>query len=177
MTGQSPAGRSFRQGAARVLAASSAAAALAAGLTGLGRGDAGHDDLGLADPQRLRASHPRQYARLHTKDGYERAVDLYKQGLAIDANYAPAWTVLAYCYRREANNSIRPLKEGYGLARDALNHALKVDPAYAPAFAELSRIALDYDVNPAAAARYLERAIAIEPTSEVLGYSSVRKRR
>jgi len=114
----------------------------------------------------------RQFARLHTKEGYEKAVDLYKQGLAIDGNYAPAWTVLAYCYRRQANNSMRPLKEGYALARDALTHALKIDPDYAPAYAELSRIALDYDIDPAAAARYLERAIAIDPTSEVLSYSS-----
>src|SRR5262245_47998925 len=114
----------------------------------------------------------RQNARLHTKEGYGKAVDLYKQGLAIDANYAPAWTVLAYCYRRQANNSMRPLKEGYALARDALDHALRIDPDYGPAYGELSRIALDYDVDPAAAARHLERAIALKPTSEVLSYAS-----
>jgi TolB-like protein/Flp pilus assembly protein TadD len=113
----------------------------------------------------------RQFARLHTKEGYEKAVELYKQGLAIDGNYAPAWTVLAYCYRREANNSMRPLKEGYALARDAITRALKVDPDYAPAYGELSRIALDYDGDAAAAARHLEHAIALEPTSEVLGYA------
>ena len=114
----------------------------------------------------------RQFARLHTKEGYEKAVGLYKQGLGIDGNYAPAWTVLAYCYRRQANNGMRPLKAGYALARDALTRALKIDPEYAPAYGELSRIALDYDVDQAAAARYLERAIAIEPTSDVLSYSS-----
>ena len=113
----------------------------------------------------------RQFARLHTKEGYEKAVELYKQGLAIDGNYAPAWTVLAYCYRRQANNSMRPLKEGYALARDAITRALKIDPDYAPAYGELSRIALDYDGDAAAAARHLEHAIALEPTSEVLGYA------
>ena len=87
----------------------------------------------------------RQFARLHTTEGYEKAVELYTQGLAIDGEYAPAWTVLAYCYRRQANNSMRPLKAGYALARDALTRALKIDPEYAPAYGELSRIALDFD--------------------------------
>jgi TolB-like protein/Flp pilus assembly protein TadD len=113
----------------------------------------------------------RQFSRLHTKEGYEKSVELGQQSLAIDAGYAPAWTTLAYCYRREANNSIRPLKEGYALAREALDHALKVDPGYAPAYGELSRIALDYDGDGAAAARDLEHAIALDPTSDVLGYA------
>ena len=63
----------------------------------------------------------RQFSRLHTAEGYEKAVDLFTQALAIDSEYAPAWTLLAYCYRRQANNSMRPLKPGYALARDALD--------------------------------------------------------
>jgi tetratricopeptide (TPR) repeat protein len=112
------------------------------------------------------------FSRLHTKDGYGKAVELGQRSLAIDGNYAPTWTLLAYCYRREANNGFRPLKQGYALAREALERALKIDPGYTRAYAEMSRIALDYDGDSAAAAKYLEQAVDLSPTSDVLSYAS-----
>ena len=104
----------------------------------------------------------RPLARLHSAAGYEQSNALYKAALDIDASYAPAWDGLAYNYRRQANNGMRPREEGYALAREALGKALAIDPDYAPSIAALGRIALDHDGDLAAAARHLERALALD---------------
>ena len=116
----------------------------------------------------------RQFGRLHTAAGYEQSVKLYKEGLAMDPTYAEAWTSLAYDYRRQANNGMRPLNEGYKLAGEALRNALAIDPDFARAHAELGRISLDHDSDLAAAARYLEHALALDPKNpDIIGYSAI----
>jgi TolB-like protein/lipoprotein NlpI len=116
----------------------------------------------------------RPLSRLHTADGYEKSNALYLQGLAIDPDYAPAWDGLAYNYRRQANNGMRPNAEGYRLAHEALDKALAIDPDYAPSIAALGRIALDHDGDLAAAARHLERALALEPSNPEIVYTAAR---
>jgi TolB-like protein/Tfp pilus assembly protein PilF len=116
----------------------------------------------------------RPLSRLHTPEGYEQSNELYKQALAIDVNYAPAWDGLAYNYRRQANNGMRPLEEGYQLAREALGKALAIDPDYAPSIAALGRIALDHDGDLAAAAQDLERALALSPSDPDIVYTAAR---
>ena len=116
----------------------------------------------------------RQFGRLHTAAGYEQSVEFYKQGLAIDPTYAEAWTSLAYDYRRQANNGMRPLDEGYKLAGEALRNALAIDPDFARAHAELGRISLDHDADLAAAARHLEHALALDPKNpDIIGYAAI----
>jgi TolB-like protein/Tfp pilus assembly protein PilF len=116
----------------------------------------------------------RPLARLHSAEGYEQSNALYKQVLAIDPNYVPAWDGLAYNYRRQANNGMRPLEEGYQLAREALARALAIDPDYAPSIAALGRIALDHDGDLAEAARQLERAQALAPSDPDIVYTAAR---
>ena len=116
----------------------------------------------------------RQQARLHTAEGYQQATTLYQQGLKIDDTYPPAWSGLAYVYRRQANNGMLPLEEGYALAAEALKKTLAINPDFAPVQAELGRIALDHDGDLAAAAKYLEQALSLEPAnSDILGYSAI----
>lgn len=116
----------------------------------------------------------RPLARLHSPEGYEQSNALYKEALAIDANYAPAWDGLAYNYRRQANNGMRPLEEGYQLAREALGKALAIDPNYAPSIAALGRIALDHDGDLATAARHIERALVLAPSDPDIVYTAAR---
>jgi len=107
----------------------------------------------------------RQLSRQHTQEGAERAIALYQQALAIDANYAAAWVGLAEVYDRQTSDGQRPIEEGYRMARDAANKALAIDPEFAPAHAELGRLAMLYDGDLAAAARHYEHALALEPTN------------
>jgi len=108
----------------------------------------------------------RQLGRQVTAEGYERSNALYEQALEIEPQYAAAWAGLADNYAVQTGNlGLWPLAEGYGMAREAANRALAIDPEYAPAYAVLGRIASDYDNDLAAAARYIGRALELDPTN------------
>ena len=107
----------------------------------------------------------RQLALRGTAEGYEQSIDLYRQALAVQPGYAVAWVGLATNYSNQANKSLRQPGEGYALAREAAQRALSVQPNYAPALAHLGWIAMIYDNDLPLAARYLERALALEPSN------------
>ncbi len=112
----------------------------------------------------------RQLGRQGTAEGVEQSIALYEQALEIDPDYAAAWTDLARNYSRQANFGLRPLDEGFRMAREAVNRALAIDPEYAEAHALLGRIAVTYDGDLAAAARYVERALELDPSNpDILG--------
>ncbi len=107
----------------------------------------------------------RQLGRQGTAQGIEQSIALYQQALEIDPDYAAAWTDLARDYGRQANFGLRPLDEGFRMAREAVNRALAIDPMYAEAYALLGRISVAYDDDLAAAARYIERALDLDPSN------------
>jgi len=128
----------------------------------------------LGAPPKAKAADPRAYAlylqarqlsRKRTPEGFEQAIALYQQALAIDAGYAPAWTGLAESYRRQSGNGARPYDESARLARDAAERALSIDPDFAPAHAQLGRIVMIYDRDLASAARHHAHALALEPAN------------
>jgi len=100
---------------------------------------------------------------LGNAEGRQRAVALYQQALSIDPDYAAALTGLAAGYISQSGRADRPVDEGYPLAREAATKALEIDPNYATAHAILGRIADFYDGDLAAAARHMERALALDP--------------
>ncbi len=100
-----------------------------------------------------------------TPEGWEQAIVLYQQALAIDPDYADAWYGLGDTYRTQMwQGFLRPM-EGQTLARDAFNEVLAINPEHALALAQLSIIALDYDYDPVPAARYLERAFELQSST------------
>jgi len=114
--------------------------------------------------------HARQLGRLFTEEGLDQSNALYEQALAIEPEYAAAWTGLSRNNVILADVGIRPLDEGYRLGREAANRALAIDPDYAPAHAIFGRIASNHDNDLAAAARHIERALELDPTNpEILG--------
>jgi TolB-like protein len=100
-----------------------------------------------------------------TAESLEQSIALYEQALAIDPGYAATWSGLAESYRIQSNKGLRPFDEGYALAREATEKALAIDPDYALANAVLAWIVMTYDNDLAAAARYFERALALEPAN------------
>lgn len=90
---------------------------------------------------------------------------LFREALAIDPDYAAAWTGLANVYMRQVGQGLLPNDTGYDMARSAAAKALEIDPNNAEALRSLAWIAQVHEKNIAAAARYYERALNIEPTN------------
>jgi len=108
--------------------------------------------------------------RQRTAEGFQEAIDVLEEAIAVEPDYAPAWAELARVYATQAGSGNRPAGEAFQLAREAANHALSIDPEYAPAIAHLGLIALSYDRDLAAAARYYEQALALAPTdTDIIG--------
>lgn len=108
----------------------------------------------------------RYIGRQHTQDSFERAAALYKQALAIDAEYAPAWSDLAGLYVNMVGFGLIPRVEGYRLANEAAYKALAIDPNHAAAHDRLGWIALHADANLSAAAQHYNRALALAPSDD-----------
>ena len=115
----------------------------------------------------------RELSRQFNAAGLEQAIALYKQALAIDPTYAPAWSGLAYVYFGQMDLGLLPIDQGLRLGREALNKAIEHDPTFAPAYGNLGMfegfVERDYD----AAARHLEQGLALDPANlEVIGVAS-----
>jgi tetratricopeptide (TPR) repeat protein len=111
-----------------------------------------------------------QLSRQNTKDGFEKSDALLPRVLEIDSAYAPAWAGLAANFGNKAVSGRISPEEGFTRARQANTRALEIDPQYGPAYAGLAFIAMYGESDFAAAAKYLERAFALDPANaRVLG--------
>src|SRR5450631_1177862 len=104
-----------------------------------------------------------QLGRQFTPDAFKRSDALYRQVLAIDPSYAPAWNRLSANLANEAIMGLLANKEAFAGAREAAEKALAIDPDYASAHATLGLTALNQN-DFAEAAKHFERALALDPT-------------
>lgn len=95
---------------------------------------------------------------------YEESIALYRKALELDPDYAPAWMAIAGNYAAQVDYGLRPLEEGIKEAREMCNKAMAIDPDYGLAHACLGWLAVQYDLDLAAAAQHFERALALSPT-------------
>ncbi len=94
---------------------------------------------------------------------------LTEEALALDANYARAWSGMASAYLSLWTALPGPLDEGVARARQAVERALELDEGLAEAHALLGQIRRTYDWDWAGAEASLQRALALEPNNvEVL---------
>jgi len=126
----------------------------------------------LGEVPKVRESDPKAYAlylqgrhlnHLGTAEGYDREGEIYREALAIDADYAMAWDGLASVYINQTRVGRLPVDEGSRLARDAAEKALAIDPDLASAHARLAWISKVYDNDLAVAARQYARALQLDP--------------
>jgi TolB-like protein/Tfp pilus assembly protein PilF len=120
----------------------------------------------------------REVGRQYSATSYERAIALYKQALAIDPTYAPAWDGLAFIYFGQMDLGVLTIEQGLALGNEAIKNALAHDPSYALAYGHQALfeglIGRDY----AAAARHLEQGLALDPTNvDIIGIASAIARR
>lgn len=114
----------------------------------------------------LRARH---FDNLKGEDNWSRAVDYYRQALAVDPSYAPAWAGLARTYRYQASKEPAEFYDGMALAREAAQRAIELDDTSAAAWANLAQIEMTEQWDWAAAESALDHAMRYGPgNAEVL---------
>ena len=107
----------------------------------------------------------REVARQGSPAALEQAIVLYKQALAIDPSYAPAWDGLADAYYTHMDFGVLAVDQGLPLARAAIKQALVNDPTYASVYARAALIEGGIARDLAAAARHLEQGLSLDPSN------------
>jgi len=103
------------------------------------------------------------YGQRVTQADTDRAIALFKQALALDPDYALAWTGLSKVYMTQAGFGFAPIDEGYERAREAALRALQLAPDLADAHVELGAVQLNHDWNWTAAGASLKRGLELAP--------------
>ena len=102
----------------------------------------------------------RHFWNKQTNRDLERAIDYFQKAIAIDPNYALAYSGLADAY---SLNIVNTSRERMGKAREAALKALSLDDNLPEAHASLGRILSVDDYDFAGAERELRRAIELNP--------------
>jgi TolB-like protein/tetratricopeptide (TPR) repeat protein len=98
-----------------------------------------------------------------TKEGFERAIEEFKQAIDLDPAYALAWAGLADTYLVMADYSLVKPAGVIELARAAANRALELDPTLGEAEATLGLIASIYEWEDEKAEHHFLRSMELNP--------------
>jgi serine/threonine-protein kinase len=102
------------------------------------------------------------YAR-RTKSAIERAIECYRQAIALDPQFALAYVGIADAYISIPAFSYLPSNETYPFAIAAARQALAIDPSLGVAHAALAVSLATHDWNWAEAGREFQRALEFDP--------------
>ena len=106
----------------------------------------------------------RFYTGKFTKEGFETGIDYFNQAIAIDPNYALAYSGLAFNYINQEDWHLPP-NQGVPKAKEAAKRALAIDESDAGAHLVLAIAAHWYDWDWAAAEREFKRSIELNPNN------------
>ena len=98
-----------------------------------------------------------------TADEMQEAIEFFNKAIAINPNYAEAYSGLADCYNMlVVYGSLQP-KEGFPKAKDAAMKALEIDENQAEAHSSLAFIKFRWDWDRAETEREFQTAIKMKP--------------
>jgi len=103
-------------------------------------------------------------------DGIRKGLPFFERAVALDPNYALAWTGLADSYSLLSFYDDLPAREAMPKARQAAERALALDPGLAAAHASIAYVHQTYDFDWTGAEREYQRAIALDSTYVVARY-------
>jgi TolB-like protein/DNA-binding winged helix-turn-helix (wHTH) protein/Tfp pilus assembly protein PilF len=108
----------------------------------------------------------RFYMNKATREGFQKATELFQEAVRLDPAYAPAWMGLGNTYRFRGTwmGDMRP-KEAFPEAKQMLARALDLDPRLGEAHSILGWVYFAYDWNWAAAETEFRRGIQLAPNS------------
>lgn len=113
----------------------------------------------------------RYFSNKRTEEGLRKGIDYFNQAIALDANYALAYTELANGYGLLANFYALPAKEAFSKAKAAALKAVELDDTLAEAHASLAGIKFFYDWDWAGSEREARRAIDLNSNLPTIGYA------
>jgi serine/threonine-protein kinase len=102
------------------------------------------------------------YTSKFTNEGFRKGIDYFNQAIAVDPNYALAYSGLAFNYNN-AGDWMTPPKEAGPKAKEAAKKALAIDDTLADAHLSLATTAHWYEWDWAAAEGEFKRAIELSP--------------
>jgi serine/threonine protein kinase/tetratricopeptide (TPR) repeat protein len=105
----------------------------------------------------------RFYWNTFTEDGFARAIVCYHQAIALDPNYALAYSGIAAYYNWLGSFTVLPFAECSAAAYDAASTAVALDPTLAEGYAAVGQATLCRDFAWASAERQLLHAIDLDP--------------
>ena len=100
-----------------------------------------------------------------TREGAERAIENFKNAVALDPNFALGWAELGRAYSVQAGKSWVAIDEGFKLSREATERALTLEPELAEGHAQLGRILAVYEWDLRGALAAYARALEFAPGS------------
>jgi len=104
----------------------------------------------------------RYFWNQRTDEGFRKAIDSFEAALAIDPDYAPAWSGLSDCYVSLFDYGLLSLEETTAEARRAAERALEIDESLAEAHTSLAHVHL-HQWEWAEAEREFLRALELDP--------------
>ncbi len=143
------------------------ASQIAAGL-GLQLTEAEQKRLARRDTQDSRAYRLYTEGRYHwnkrNAGGFQKAIDLFQQAVALDPNFALAYAGLADCYILLNSYGFMSEREASGKAEAAARHALQIDPALAEAHTSLAFVLGMHQWKFADAEAEYRQAVQLNPS-------------
>ncbi len=106
----------------------------------------------------------RFYYTKYTEADLRRSLELYRQALALDSTYAPAWAGTADAWSALADDFLAP-DDAYPQAKAAARRAVTLDSLLAEAHASLGLVLHQYDWDFVAAEREYQRAVTLNPNA------------
>lgn len=103
------------------------------------------------------------YANLRTNQGVLQAADLFRQAIAEDPRYAPAYAGLADCETLLGLRGFPDRQEHFSRAQAAAARAIEIDPSSPEGHTALAGILVFYNHDWAGARAQFESALAINP--------------
>jgi len=103
------------------------------------------------------------YGERVTQADTDKAIDLYKRALAIDPDFALAWTELSQIHQLQAGYGFSPIDEGYERAREAAQRSLHLAPELAEGHIALGSVLQGHDWNWTGAEASYRRALELAP--------------
>jgi len=102
------------------------------------------------------------FSYLGTNADNEKAIQLFREAIELDPNYALAWVRLADSYSGRSFFGSTPEVENVQRARRAVSHALDIDPRLPDAYLTLANLKAYFDWDWSGAKGDLERARALD---------------